>query len=80
MFLFNIPTHWPLGQEPPKAFLFRVYAALALNSTLFYSEDIAQGLGYATTLHKVQGPTLRHMTLWLDLANINIPAVGYENQ
>ena len=39
MFLFNIPTHWPLGQEPPKALLFRVYAALALNSTLFYSEE-----------------------------------------
>jgi len=32
-------------------------------------------LGYATTLHKVQGATLDHITLWLDLANM--PASGY---
>ncbi|CAE8669802.1 unnamed protein product [Polarella glacialis] len=27
-------------------------------------------LGYATTLHKVQGATLNHITLWLNRANI----------
>jgi ATP-dependent exoDNAse (exonuclease V) alpha subunit len=27
-------------------------------------------LGYSTTLHKVQGATLDHMTIWLDVANI----------
>ena len=32
-------------------------------------------MGYASTLHKVQGATLRHITLWLDLANM--PAAGY---
>ena len=32
-------------------------------------------LGYASTLHKVQGATLPHITLWLDLANM--PASGY---
>ena len=32
-------------------------------------------LGYASTLHKVQGATLRHITLWLDLPNM--PAAGY---
>ena len=32
-------------------------------------------LGYASTLHKVQGATLDHITLWLDLANM--PAAGY---
>lgn len=26
-------------------------------------------LGYASTLHKVQGATLRHITLWLDINN-----------
>ena len=31
--------------------------------------------GYATTLHKVQGATLPHVTLWLDLANM--PASAY---
>jgi energy-coupling factor transporter ATP-binding protein EcfA2 len=32
-------------------------------------------LGYASTLHKVQGATLDHITLWLDVANM--PAAGY---
>ena len=32
-------------------------------------------LGYATTLHKIQGATLRHITLYLDLANM--PAAAY---
>ena len=32
-------------------------------------------LGYASTLHKVQGATLKHITLWLDLANME--AAGY---
>ena len=32
VFFHKNPTHWPLGQDPPKAFLFGVYAALALNS------------------------------------------------
>ena len=32
-------------------------------------------LGYATTLHKVQGATLDHATIWLDVANIE--AAGY---
>ena len=32
-------------------------------------------LGYANTLHKVQGATLEHITLWLDLTNM--PAAGY---
>eukprot|EP00959_Pyramimonas_sp_CCMP1952_P105574 2207312-Pyramimonas_sp.AAC.1 len=32
-------------------------------------------LGYATTLHKVQGATLDHVTLWLDLAGM--PAAAY---
>eukprot|EP00959_Pyramimonas_sp_CCMP1952_P387597 8123100-Pyramimonas_sp.AAC.1 len=32
-------------------------------------------LGYATTLHKVQGATLNHVTLWLDLAGM--PAAAY---
>ena len=32
-------------------------------------------LGYASTLHKVQGATLRHVTLWLDVANM--PAAAY---
>ena len=31
--------------------------------------------GYATTLHKVQGATLPHVTLWLDLPNM--PASAY---
>ena len=32
-------------------------------------------LGYASTLHKVQGATLKHITLWLDTANV--PAAAY---
>jgi ATP-dependent exoDNAse (exonuclease V) alpha subunit len=32
-------------------------------------------LGYASTLHKVQGATLKHVTLWLDVANF--PAAAY---
>ena len=32
-------------------------------------------LGYATTLHKIQGATLNHITLYLDLANM--PAAAY---
>ena len=32
-------------------------------------------LGYAVNLHKVQGQTLDHVTIWLDKANI--PAAGY---
>ena len=32
-------------------------------------------LGYASTLHKVQGATLGHVTLWLDITNM--PAAAY---
>ena len=32
-------------------------------------------VGYASTLHKVQGATLPHITLWLDIANM--PAAAY---
>ena len=32
-------------------------------------------LGYATTLQKIQGATLDHATIWLDVANI--AAAGY---
>ena len=32
-------------------------------------------LGYASTLHKVQGATLEHITLWLDVPNM--PAAAY---
>ena len=32
-------------------------------------------LGYASTLHKVQGATLDHITLWLDFKNL--PASAY---
>ena len=32
-------------------------------------------LGYASTLHKVQGATIQHVTLWLDVANM--PAAAY---
>ena len=32
-------------------------------------------LGYASTLHKVQGLTLPHITLWLDIPNM--PAAAY---
>ena len=32
-------------------------------------------LGYATTLLKVQGATLAHMTIWLDVPNVE--AAGY---
>ena len=32
-------------------------------------------LGYASTLHKVQGATLDHVTLWLDIPNM--PAAAY---
>ena len=32
-------------------------------------------IGYASTLHKVQGLTLPHITLWLDIANM--PAAAY---
>ena len=32
-------------------------------------------LGYASTLHKVQGATLEHVTIWLDIANM--PAAAY---
>ena len=32
-------------------------------------------LGYASTLHKVQGATLQHITLWLDV--VNMPAAAY---
>lgn len=32
-------------------------------------------LGYASTLHKVQGATLPHITVWLDVANM--PAAAY---
>ena len=32
-------------------------------------------VGYASTLHKVQGATLPHITLWLDVANM--PAAAY---
>ena len=31
--------------------------------------------GYATTLHKVQGATLKHATFWLDVPNME--AAGY---
>ena len=32
-------------------------------------------VGYASTLHKVQGATLQHVTLWLDKADM--PAAAY---
>ena len=32
-------------------------------------------LGYASTLHKVQGATLEHVTVWLDIPNM--PAAAY---
>ena len=32
-------------------------------------------LGYATTLHKVQGATLRHITIWLDMPDV--PGAAY---
>ena len=32
-------------------------------------------LGYASTLHKVQGATLKHITVWLDINNF--PAAAY---
>ena len=32
-------------------------------------------LGYASTLHKVQGATLDHITVWLDIPNM--PAAAY---
>ena len=32
-------------------------------------------IGYASTLHKVQGATLKHITLWLDVRNM--PAAAY---
>jgi len=32
-------------------------------------------LGYATTLHKIQGATVEHLTLWLDVPNM--PAAAY---
>ena len=32
-------------------------------------------MGYASTLHKVQGATLKHITVWLDVANF--PAAAY---
>ena len=32
-------------------------------------------LGYATTLQKIQGATLEHATIWLDV--VNIEAAGY---
>ena len=32
-------------------------------------------LGYASTLHKVQGATLPHITLWQDIPNM--PAAAY---
>ncbi len=32
-------------------------------------------LGYATTLHKIQGATLEHITIWLDAPNVQ--AAGY---
>jgi ATP-dependent exoDNAse (exonuclease V) alpha subunit len=32
-------------------------------------------LGYASTLHKVQGATLKHITVWLDIPNM--PAAAY---
>ena len=32
-------------------------------------------LGYASTLHKVQGATLKRVTMWLDVANF--PAAAY---
>ena len=32
-------------------------------------------LGYASTLHKVQGATLKHITRWLDVPNM--PAAAY---
>ena len=31
-------------------------------------------LGYATTLHKIQGATLKHITLWLDVPNMKAAA------
>ena len=32
-------------------------------------------LGYASTLHKVQGATLKHITVWLHVPNM--PAAAY---
>ncbi len=32
-------------------------------------------LGYCSTLHKYQGATLEHMTMWLDCSNVE--AAGY---
>jgi len=51
--------------------------------TVFPYRDEEQGgvaslplrLGYATTLQKIQGATLEHATIWLDVANIE--AAGY---
>eukprot|EP00972_Heterocapsa_arctica_P016202 2389607-Heterocapsa_arctica.AAC.1 len=31
-------------------------------------------LGYASTLHKVQGATLKHVTIWLDVPNMSAAA------
>ena len=31
-------------------------------------------VGYASTLHKVQGATLLHITFWFDIANMPVAA------
>ena len=41
----------------------------------FYVRVFPCRLGYATTLHKVQGATLDHITLWMDVKNM--PAAAY---
>ncbi|CAK0883129.1 unnamed protein product, partial [Prorocentrum cordatum] len=48
-----------------------VYPWTSENRTVHYPLR----LGYASTLHKVQGATLQHITLWLDIAGM--PAAAY---
>ena len=48
-----------------------VYPWTDENGVTYYSIR----LGYATTLARVQGATISHMTMWLDVANVE--AAGY---
>ncbi|CAE7622236.1 Pif1 [Symbiodinium microadriaticum] len=53
----------------------RTASGRQLDNTVYRSTFFPVRLGYATTLHKVQGSTLEYMAVWLDKPNVR--AAGY---
>ena len=69
----HIPPAAEAASNHPNYNLLGFSAALAPKFTT--ESFIPMRVGYASTLHKVQGATLPHITLWLDIANM--PAAAY---